>query len=59
MSSGCYSEQEFFGESGSHWRVIKASAVALPANEGRRLVAVTACLVPAFGLAAQYASDAH
>jgi hypothetical protein len=31
MCSGCHCEQEFLGESGSHWRVIKASAVALPA----------------------------
>lgn len=31
MSSKCRCEQEFLGESGSYWRVIKASAVALPA----------------------------
>jgi hypothetical protein len=30
MSSGCHIEQEFLGESGSYWRVIKASALALP-----------------------------
>src|ERR1700676_4170077 len=30
MPSRCHSEQEFLGDSGSHWRVIKASAVALP-----------------------------
>ena len=30
MSSRCHSQQEFLGESGSHWRVIKASAVVLP-----------------------------
>jgi hypothetical protein len=41
--------------------VIKASAVALPSisNGGRRLVAASACLVPAFVLTAQYARDVH